>query len=33
MDELVLNNRKIKLVDGEICAFMDYKLHIINLRL
>ena len=27
MEELVLNNRKIKLVDGEIWSFMDYKLN------
>ena len=25
MDELVLNNRRLKLVDGEISVWMDYK--------
>ena len=25
MEELVLNNRRLKLVDGEIYAWMDYK--------
>ena len=25
MDELVLNNRRIKLVDGEVYVWMDYK--------